>query len=194
VLVSHDPGAVERVCQRVVVLDGGRIVFDVPTAEGLLRYHQLMGTEHDSGELLRGAGRDELEISNVELRDAQRRRGSVFATGASLTIVVSLQARVALATPELRLELRGGSGARLFATTTAVELGADGTAQLAFEIPELPLLGGDYDIALGAGEAGSQPPLTRTLRFSVPHQGEDAGPLDLRGHWHAAAALTPPQP
>jgi ABC-type polysaccharide/polyol phosphate transport system ATPase subunit len=32
VLVSHDPGAIERVCERVVVLDAGRVVFDGPTA------------------------------------------------------------------------------------------------------------------------------------------------------------------
>jgi ABC-type polysaccharide/polyol phosphate transport system ATPase subunit len=47
VLVSHDPGAIERVCERVVVLDGGSVVFDGPTAEGLLHYHRLMGTERD---------------------------------------------------------------------------------------------------------------------------------------------------
>ena len=52
VLVSHDAGAVERVCERVVVLDAGRIVFDGPTAEGLLHYHRLMGTEHGGGRVV----------------------------------------------------------------------------------------------------------------------------------------------
>ena len=45
VLVSHDPTAIERVCERVVVLDGGRVAFDGPVAEGLLHYHRLLGTE-----------------------------------------------------------------------------------------------------------------------------------------------------
>ncbi|HEX3691194.1 MAG TPA: ABC transporter ATP-binding protein [Solirubrobacteraceae bacterium] len=45
VLVSHDPAAIERVCERLVVLEAGRIVFDGPTAEGLRFYHRLMGTE-----------------------------------------------------------------------------------------------------------------------------------------------------
>ena len=45
VLVSHDPTAIERVCERVVVLDGGRKAFDGPVAEGLLLYHRLLGTE-----------------------------------------------------------------------------------------------------------------------------------------------------
>jgi ABC-type polysaccharide/polyol phosphate transport system ATPase subunit len=48
VLVSHDPTSIERVCERVVVLDAGRIVFDGPTADALRYYHRLMGTEHSS--------------------------------------------------------------------------------------------------------------------------------------------------
>jgi ABC-type polysaccharide/polyol phosphate transport system ATPase subunit len=52
VLVSHEPAAIERVCERLVVLDRGRVVFDGPTAEGLAHYHRLMGVESDEGETL----------------------------------------------------------------------------------------------------------------------------------------------
>jgi ABC-type polysaccharide/polyol phosphate transport system ATPase subunit len=45
VLVSHDPASIERVCERVVVLEAGAVAFDGPTAEGLRFYHRLMGTE-----------------------------------------------------------------------------------------------------------------------------------------------------
>jgi ABC-type polysaccharide/polyol phosphate transport system ATPase subunit len=45
VLVSHDASLIERTCARVVVLDGGRVVFDGPTAAGMPFYHRLMGTE-----------------------------------------------------------------------------------------------------------------------------------------------------
>jgi len=44
VLVSHDASLVERMCERVVVLDGGAVVFDGATADGLAFYHRLMGT------------------------------------------------------------------------------------------------------------------------------------------------------
>jgi len=53
VLVSHDPGAIERVCRRVVVLDGGRVTFDGEVAEGMLHYHRLLGTESSAEEALR---------------------------------------------------------------------------------------------------------------------------------------------
>jgi len=45
VLVSHDAALVERTCARTVVLDGGAVVFDGPTAEGMPFYHRQMGTE-----------------------------------------------------------------------------------------------------------------------------------------------------
>ncbi|HEX4108387.1 MAG TPA: ABC transporter ATP-binding protein [Solirubrobacteraceae bacterium] len=44
VLVSHDADLVERTCERIVVLDGGAVVFDGPAATGLPFYHELMGT------------------------------------------------------------------------------------------------------------------------------------------------------
>jgi ABC-2 type transport system ATP-binding protein len=45
VLVSHDAALIERTCARTVVLDGGEMIFDGPTAEGMPFYHRLMGTD-----------------------------------------------------------------------------------------------------------------------------------------------------
>jgi len=45
VLVSHDPGTIERVCERVVVLDGGAVAFDGPTADALAAYRRRLGPE-----------------------------------------------------------------------------------------------------------------------------------------------------
>ena len=42
VLVSHDADTIERVCERVVVLDAGRVAFDGPTAEALVAYRRLL--------------------------------------------------------------------------------------------------------------------------------------------------------
>jgi lipopolysaccharide transport system ATP-binding protein len=45
VLVSHDAALIERTCARTVVLDGGEVVFDGATADGMPFYHRLMGTD-----------------------------------------------------------------------------------------------------------------------------------------------------
>jgi ABC-type polysaccharide/polyol phosphate transport system ATPase subunit len=188
VLVSHDPGAIERVCERVVVLDAGRIVFDGPTAEGLLHYHRLMGTEHGGGESFRGdRGSRPVDVSEVELRDGQGRASSVFHGGRPLQVHVGLRAKRPIEQPVLVLELRAGDGTPLFRTETAFELAADGSAQLAFEIADLALLGGDYDLALGASNGSGQTPLDRTIRFSVAREPGPQGVVDLRGTWRSLA-------
>lgn len=183
VLVSHDPTAVERVCERVVVLDAGRIVFDGPTADGLLHYHRLMGTEHSGGESFRPSRARTLEIVDVELRDAEGRQTSVFRTGAGMQIAVVVRASGETPGPSLTLELRGGAGVTLFRAAAPLELPPGSSTQLVFEIADLPLLGGEYDVALGAAAQDEVAELERTLRFSVPKEPGPEGTVDLRGSW-----------
>jgi len=45
VLVSHDAALVERTCERVIVLDAGKVAFDGPCADGMPFYHRMMGTD-----------------------------------------------------------------------------------------------------------------------------------------------------
>jgi len=45
VLVSHDAALVQRTCDRVVVLDAGKVAFDGPVLEGMPFYHRMMGTD-----------------------------------------------------------------------------------------------------------------------------------------------------
>ena len=54
---------------------------------------------------------------------------------------------------------------------------------MVFAVPELWLLGGDYDLSIGAPD---EPP-TRTVRFSIAHQPSVEGVVDLRGSWRALA-------
>ena len=182
VLVSHDAGAIERVCDRVVVLDAGQVLFDGPTAEGLLHYHRLMGTERGGGESLRQAGGGAVEVADVELRDGAGRATAVFRTGGALQVVASLKVRRQISRGVLALELRSQDGTRVFRTTHDFEPAAGGAAHVAFEVAELALLGGDYDLSLGAAEAG-EPALERTVRFSVARDDEAQGIVDLRGTW-----------
>jgi hypothetical protein len=92
-----------------------------------------------------------------------------------------------VADPRLTLELRGGSGALLYRTATPVELDAGGAATIAFEISDLALLGGDYDLSLGAADGRHEPELERTVRFSVAREPGPEGIVDLRGEWRALA-------
>jgi lipopolysaccharide transport system ATP-binding protein len=186
--VSHDAGSIERVCDRVIVLDGGRVEFDGPTAEALLHYHRLMGTEQGGGESLRPGTDHALQVSDVELRDGAGRPSSVFPSRAPLQAIVAVRARRQTEAPILALELRAQDGTQVYRTTHPFELDPDGTAQLAFEIPSLNLLGGDYDLAAGAGHRSEAALIERTIRFSVAREPGDEGIVALGGEWRSMPA------
>jgi ABC-type polysaccharide/polyol phosphate transport system ATPase subunit len=57
VLVSHDMHAVSNLCDRVIVMEGGRKVFDGKTAEGIALYTRLVHNEL--------FGRDESTLSTI---------------------------------------------------------------------------------------------------------------------------------
>jgi ABC-type polysaccharide/polyol phosphate transport system ATPase subunit len=191
VLVSHDAGAIERVCERVVVLDAGRVVFDGPTADGLLFYHRLMGSTDAAGVSVRAHHERAVEVSDVQLRDGEDRTATVFTTGAPLRIVASLHASAAglgeirrlsrdfSQSTMLALELRAADGTRLFATRSEAALEEDGTATLSFDVPSLTLLGGEYDLVLSAGGGAAD----RTVRFTVVSPPGAEGVIDLGGSW-----------
>jgi ABC-type polysaccharide/polyol phosphate transport system ATPase subunit len=191
VLVSHDPATIERVCERVVVLDGGQKVFDGATAEGLLFYHRLMGTEH-GGESVRPAGAARpVAVTGIEVRDGGDARRAVFRSGATLRVALSLEAAEAVSRPRLVLEVRDGDGRRIFRTETEPAL-AGGRADLVFEVERLALLGGDYDLSVaafdGPGEFEAGSGFDRTTRFSVAAEPGGEGVADLRGTWAAVAS------
>jgi hypothetical protein len=131
----------------------------------------------------------EIEVVDVELRDGAGRSSSVFRSGQSMEVHVGLRARRAVERATLALELRVGSGERIFRTVTSIELGADGTAKLAFEVVDLALLGGDYDLALGAAAGREEAALERTVRFSVARSPGAEGVVDLRGSWRSLSPV-----
>jgi hypothetical protein len=105
-----------------------------------------------------------------------------------LQVIAAVRARRPVEDPTLALELRAQDGTRVYRTTHPFALDADGSAQLAFEIPALNLLGGDYDIALGAGHQSEAALIERTVRFSVAREPGDEGIVALRGEWRAMPA------
>ena len=188
VFVSHDPAAIERLCERLVVLDRGRVAFDGPVAEGLLFYHRMLGTADAESRLLRPDERREaVEIRELGLRDADGRRRHVFRPGESLTVDIAVGARAEVDRAVLALEVRARGGELCFRTDHA--LGAvRGEARVSFEIPRLALLGGDYDLAAGAygQDAPTGRLLDRVVSLSVAAAADGEGLADLRGHWSVA--------
>ena len=186
VLVSHDPAAIERICRRVVVLDGGRVAFDGGTADGLLFYHRLLGTGGGRSRSLRpeAAERAQVEVAELELVDTAGAPRAAFRTGEELGVRMSVRALEPAERAVVALEVRDQRGEVCFRTDETVgEL--RGETAVSFSVPRLNLLGGDYDVAVGVydQDAPTSGFLDRVARFSVAHTADGEGVADLRGTW-----------
>ena len=187
VLVSHDPSAIERVCRRVVVLEKGRVAFDGEATDGLLFYHRLLGTEGAASESLRPGERATLEVPQLELRDADGRHRHVFRPGEPMQVVLRVRCGQPAERAVAALELRDMRGESIFRTDTTLGQ-IEGEVELAFDISRLALLGGDYDLAVGAYDQDAPPSgmLDRVARFAIAPTSDGEGVVDLRGSWTVA--------
>jgi ABC-type polysaccharide/polyol phosphate transport system ATPase subunit len=190
VLVSHDPTAIERACERVVVLDGGRVAFDGAVAEGLLFYHRLLGTDGGVATAL-PAGSGALAIASLQLLDADARPRHMFRPGEAMRVELGLDAPAPVARGVVALEVRDMRGDTLFRTDSAVGP-VHGRGQVSFDVPRLALLGGDYDLAVAASDQDAPRVMDRLARFSIAATSDGEGVVDLRGEWTVRTEVAAP--
>jgi ABC-type polysaccharide/polyol phosphate transport system ATPase subunit len=194
VLVSHAPATIVEACRRVVVLDGGRVTFDGPTAEGLDFYHRLLGLEPAEPPEALPAATGPRMLREARLEDGDGRSRQIFGSGEPMRVVLVLEAAPDAQDIEALLEVRQATGQSVFRTTAAAPAAAAG-GLLVFETPHLSLLGGDYDLALTVRPPGREASGDdRVLSFSVaPAEGAE-GIADLRGTWTFAGARAEVRP
>jgi len=193
VFVSHDARAVERLCERAVLLKQGEVAFDGTTREAIARYRRLLAEDRSPDELaagLREWGSGEARIVSARLLDADGDERRQFAAGEPLTVELRVAAEPGLAPPVLSLELRDNAGIVLGGTSVATAgLGWEGEAReraLRFELDRLPLAEGRFHLrcALVEGDGGRLlHSLDDVVQFFVLSPAGDAGPVLLDGRW-----------
>jgi ABC-type polysaccharide/polyol phosphate transport system ATPase subunit len=193
VFVSHDASAVERLCDRAVLLRNGSVEFDGRTHDAIVRYRQLLAGDVDPAE--RGAGLKEwgsgdARIEQVELLGPEGEERTQFLAGEPLALRLRVVAERPLAPPRLSLELRDASGLLVAGSgRSTAELGWDQeTTELVarFEVDQLPLADGRFHLRLGlTDETGDRLYhwLDDALTFVVYPAGEETGVVRLEGRW-----------
>jgi hypothetical protein len=195
IFVSHDAQAVERLCDRAVLLRQGELVFDGSTRDAISKYRQLLAGERSPEELaagLREWGSGEARIVSARLvdRDGEPRTGSQFASGEAVTVELAVRADPGVAPPRVSLELRDNDGAVLGGVMQATdEIGwgeGPGERILRFEMARLPLAEGQFHLRCALVDARGGDLLhllDDALRFFVFPAGTETGALLLEGRW-----------
>ncbi|MFO7573432.1 MAG: ABC transporter ATP-binding protein [Gaiellaceae bacterium] len=193
VFVSHDAAAVERLCERSVLLDHGRVAYDGPTREAVVRYRRALADELDPAE--RGAGLREWGSGEASIRSAALvgREGGErlqFLSGEPFVLEVGLDAPPGIPAPRLQLEVRDDAGTLVGGESVDLaELGwaaGDGAHAIRYELDPLPLADGRFHLRLGLTDAAGERLyhwLDDALVFVVYPGGEERGVVRLEGTW-----------
>ena len=204
VFVSHDAAAVERLCERAVLLRSGRVDFDGPTHGAIVRYHRLLADEEDPEERgagLREWGSGEARLEEVQLlgRDGEERRQ--YAAGEPLVLRLRIVGERGQPPPRLSYELRSESGLLLASGAEDTDelgwRGAGGDLALRFHVPRLPLADGRFALALGLSspeDGRLLHQLDDALSFVVYPAGGERGTIRLEGAWSREEIGAPAEP
>jgi ABC-type polysaccharide/polyol phosphate transport system ATPase subunit len=194
--VSHDAQAVERLCERSILLSSGEKLYDGPTHEAIARYRRLLADDLDPAERgagLREWGSGEAEIVGARMLDANGVERQQFLAGESLRLEVELRVDTAMEPPCLHLEVRDTTG--LLVAEDAVdtsEIGwpeAPGATTARLDVNRPPLAFGRFRVRLGLVGADGRTlhQLDDALAFLVYPDGEERGLVHLGGTWQGGA-------
>ena len=193
VFVSHDAQAVERLCDRAVLLRQGRVAFDGPTRDAIAHYRRLLAEERSPDELaagLREWGSGEAVIASARLLDSEGDERRQFAAGEAFVVELVVAAEPNVDAPLVSLELRDNDGVVLAGLTQpTAELGWSGCAgerTLRFQVERLPLADGRFHLRaalVGADGERLLHSLDDAVSFFVFPAGRESGSVLLAGRW-----------
>jgi len=201
VFVSHDASAVERLCDRAVLLKDGTVAFDGPTHEAIVEYRRLLAGERNPEERAAGLkewGGDTARIEAARLLgpDGVARTQGLLA-GESFSIAVDVSADSALPPPRIVWELRDDAGILVASgeTQTADFGWDDGMRRLTlrFDADRPPFSDGRLHLRVDLTDASGEQyhSLDDALVFVVYPAGEERGLVRLEGRWSREEIAVP---
>jgi ABC-2 type transport system ATP-binding protein len=199
VFVSHSGAALERMCDRAILLSQGLVEYDGQTGQAIRRYQALLADEEDPAERAAGLhewGTGEARVVGVQLEGLEGQARDAFSAGDPLVLRMAVESFEAIEPPVLAVELRDMSGALLGRSDQALgELGWDGTGriELRFEVERLPLVEGRFQLNLALTDKDrNQRYHTRekAAEFAVIPQGDTRGFFLFEGDWSRVESLS----
>jgi ABC-type polysaccharide/polyol phosphate transport system ATPase subunit len=192
VFVSHDARAVERLCDRAVLLRQGELAFDGSASEAIAAYRRLLGTEVSPEELeagLREWGTGEARIAAATLVDDLGEERAQFASGEPALVRLLVESEQGVAAPRVVLELRDDDGVvlgRVSQELAPLGWNGGGRRAVSFRLERLPLAEGRFHLRVALADATTGAPLHAlddALRLFVFPAGSESGIVLLDGTW-----------
>jgi ABC-2 type transport system ATP-binding protein len=196
VFVSHAAPAVERVCERAILLTSGRVVHDGASREVIKHYQQLLAGEEASAQQ-HAWGTGEATVVGVRLEGSDGEEQRQFLSGGPLAVRLAIELSPNVSPPRVAVEFRDANGGLLGASeATAEELGWETgrSREVCFEVPRLPLSDGLFQLSVALGDPHSTRQYHRldsAAEFTVFPDEHSRGWFRFEGDWSLVAAKRP---
>ena len=146
-VVSHDLGTIHRISERLLLLDGGRIVAWGDPDRVVTDYERL-SRRKSSAVHEREWGTKDVEITRVEFLDARGVTTDAFVSGEALEARIYYEAKNPITAPVFGFAIHTTSGTLVYGNNTQIE-GVDipriaGKGCLALKFDHIALLAGAY--------------------------------------------------
>ena len=196
VFVSHAAPAVERVCERAILLTSGRVAHDGAAREVIKHYQQLIAGEEASAQQ-HAWGTGEATVVGVRLEGSDGEEQRQFLSGGPLAVRLAIELSPNVSPPRVAVEFRDANGGLLGASeATAEELGWETgrSREVCFEVPRLPLSDGLFRLSVALGDPHSTRQYHRldsAAEFTVFPDEHSRGWFRFEGDWSLVAAKRP---
>ena len=158
VFVSHDLNAVKMLCDRALVLDGGKVVFEGDSEHAVNHYNRIMARLDEQDQLLAEQSRQTHsygsgEVKILDARLVGRQSGcDTVAAGETAELEVDVQAFASVAQLSIGFMIRDRFGQDIFGTNSyllgkEISLAPDDSFRARFTLP-LSLAPGKYTLTL----------------------------------------------
>jgi ABC-type polysaccharide/polyol phosphate transport system ATPase subunit len=182
--VSHSGAALERMCDRALLLRQGMVEYDGQTSEAIRRYQELLAGEEAPAEREAGLeewGTGKARVTSIALEGADGKQRDHFVSGDPLALKLDVEAPTDIGQLQVTLEFRDAGGTLL--GTATKELHAPG--MIRYELARLPLVDGRVQVSVDVTGAGGTRyhRIERAVEFAVAPDGEDRGWFRFDGEW-----------
>jgi ABC-type polysaccharide/polyol phosphate transport system ATPase subunit len=202
--VSHSAPAVERLCERAILLSEGRVLADAPVREAITEYQRMLAAEERPVERragLREWGTGEARVVDVRLEDGEGNECRQFLSGQSLVARLTIQVDERIPPPRVAIEFRDANGALLGMNDAEADTlgwdGAPGETEVVFTAPRLPLADGRFQISVALSRVDSTLQFHRldpAVEFTVFPDEDQQGWFRFEGEWSVASSPTALEP
>ncbi len=195
-LVSHDLNTIEQLCDRVCLLDRGRLVADGAPVEVLSKYRAAIAESEtkEPGELGEGQrwGTGDVRLERVQVCGPDGKPASSFLSGQPVRVRIEFEAAAPVCRPRFGIAIRKDDGSLVAGPNTEISgypiESVEGKGVIEYRVSDLPLVPGSYVVAAVVYDEKwltAYDHWERCTKFMVLEEGtrERFGVVVLDGSW-----------